>query len=329
MVRGCQRAGAAVSVRRLASILGACVVGLLGGAGLVVPEAASAATIPPVIAAVTPGNHHVTVSWTEGSPSGLAAVVTASPGGATCTTTTESCTVGHLTNGTTYTFVVTVTGGGSGSATSAESSPVLPANPSVPWQVAEQRSVQAGCPANPFVRVNILQWFTPPPLTVTANDALVATVTTDLGVIRIRLEPRRALQTVNSFVFLSDQGYFNCVIFHRVITGFVDQTGDPTGTGFGGPGYTLPDEFPPKAADRHHQFALGDVAMANTGAPHSGGSQFFFVMGKSAERLPHRYALFGHIIGGYKVAQAINASGTPAGSHPVAHRMLSVTVANG
>jgi len=68
--------------------------------------------------------------------------------------------------------------------------------------------------------------------------------------------------------------------------------------------------------------------MANTGAPHSGGSQFFFVMGPSAERLPHKYALFGHIIHGLKVAKAINADGPPTPPHAVVHRMLSVTIAS-
>ena len=293
------------------------------------PSSAAGTTPVPVISEVAPGNHQVKVTWGPsggGSIVGLHAVIVASPGGASCSVTGPSCVVTGLRNGVSYSFVVNVTDGEGGTVVSAPSAAALPANPSVPWQVANQRAVAGGCPADPYIRANVLQWFSPPVLTVSASSNPVATIATDLGTIEIRLDPARAIQTVNSFVFLSRQGYFNCVAFHRVITDFVDQTGDPTGTGFGGPGYTLPDEFPAKTADPTHQFARGDVAMANTGAPHSGGSQFFFVMGPSAERLPHRYSLFGHIIRGMKVAKAINASGPPSGAHPLVHRMLSVSI---
>jgi len=304
-------------------------IAMMVGGPLSLPAAAT--TPVPVITSVLPGNKQVSVTWEIGGggpTSGLHGVVVASPGGASCSASGPSCTVTGLRNATTYTFVVTVTDGQGGSTVSAPSQAALPASPSMPWQVAEQRAVAAGCTADPYVRANVLQWFTPPALTVSATASPVATITTDLGVITVRLEPAKALQSVNSFVFLSQQHYFDCVAFHRVITGFVDQTGDPTATGFGGPGYTLPDEFPPKAADPAHQFAQGDVAMANTGAPHSGGSQFFFVLGPSAERLPHKYALFGHIIHGLKVAEAINAAGPPTPPHAVVHRMLSVTIAS-
>jgi cyclophilin family peptidyl-prolyl cis-trans isomerase len=96
-----------------------------------------------------------------------------------------------------------------------------------------------------------------------------------------------APQTVNNFVFLAQHQFFDCVIFHRVIPGFVDQTGDPTGTGSGGPGYTIPDEYPAKASNAADQYPLGSVAMANTGQPHTGGSQWFIVAGAEGESLPN------------------------------------------
>ena len=108
-----------------------------------------------------------------------------------------------------------------------------------------------------------------PELTISADEKIFAIVETEKGSFRIELRPDLALETVNSFIFLARQGYFNGVTFHRVIPGFVAQGGDPTGTGSGGPGYTLPDEFSDVPFER------GTVAMANTGAPNSSGSQFF------------------------------------------------------
>ena len=114
----------------------------------------------------------------------------------------------------------------------------------------------------------------------------------------VTLDASTAPMTVNNFVFLANKGFYNCVIFHRVIPGFMDQTGDPTGTGTGGPGYTIPDEYPPKAANAADQYPLGSVAMANTGQPHTGGSQFFIVAGAQGESLPNSYSLFGQVTSG-------------------------------
>lgn len=113
-----------------------------------------------------------------------------------------------------------------------------------------------------------------PELTISADDKIFAIVETEKGSFRIELRPDLALETVNSFIFLARQGYFNGVTFHRVIPGFVAQGGDPTGTGSGGPGYTLPDEFSDVPFER------GTVAMASSTDPQTGesetnGSQFF------------------------------------------------------
>ncbi len=108
-----------------------------------------------------------------------------------------------------------------------------------------------------------------PEITISSDETFSAIVETTKGTFRIELRPDIALETVNSFIFLAREGFYDGVTFHRVIPGFVAQGGDPTGTGSGGPGYTLPDEF------SDVPFQRGTVAMANTGAPNSSGSQFF------------------------------------------------------
>jgi cyclophilin family peptidyl-prolyl cis-trans isomerase len=107
----------------------------------------------------------------------------------------------------------------------------------------------------------------------------------------------------------------------------MDQTGDPTGTGEGGPGYTIKDENPAKAANAAQQYPLGSLAMANTGQPNSGGSQFFIVAGSQGESLPNTYALFGSVTSGMNVVDTINQQGSTAGVPPdVTQRILSVTI---
>ena len=145
--------------------------------------------------------------------------------------------------------------------------------------------------------MNTQKYSAAPPMTIDASKTYTATVVTDDGTFDITLDPKTAPKTVNNFVFLADKGYYHCVIFHRVIPGFMDQTGDPTGTGTGGPGYTIPDENPPKAANPAQQYPLGSVAMANTGSANTGGSQFFIVAG-AAGREPAQHlrpVRIGHI----------------------------------
>jgi cyclophilin family peptidyl-prolyl cis-trans isomerase len=196
-------------------------------------------------------------------------------------------------------------------------------------QVAANKvAVAAGCPASTATTVNTQKYSAAPPLTIDTSKSYTATVATTAGTFTIALDPKAAPQTVNSFVFLADKGYYHCVIFHRVIPAFMDQTGDPTGKGTGGPGYTIPDEYPPKAAVAADQYPLGSVAMANTGQPHTGGSQFFIVSGPQGEGLPNTYTLFGHVVTGMSVVDKINAEGSTAGVPPdVTQRILSVTIA--
>ncbi len=193
---------------------------------------------------------------------------------------------------------------------------------------ANKAAVAAGCPASPTARANNQQYSSPPPMTISTSKTYTATVTTDIGTFTIALDAKTTPKTVNNFVFLADHGFYNCVIFHRVIPGFMDQTGDPTGTGTGGPGYSYTGSTPKPATP---QYPIGSVAMANSGTTSSNGSQFFIVTGPEGESLPPNYTLFGHVTSGMSVVQKINAQGNPnpsANGVPplVIHRMLKVTI---
>jgi cyclophilin family peptidyl-prolyl cis-trans isomerase len=199
-------------------------------------------------------------------------------------------------------------------------------------------ATKAGCPASTKTQVNTQTYPSAPAMTIDTNKLYSATVVTTAGTFTMALNAKSAPITVNNFVFLADKGYYHCVIFHRVIPGFMDQTGDPTGTGTGlpvgaksgaiaQPGYTITDENPPKATNPAQQYPLGSVAMANTGSPNSGGSQFFIVAGAQGESLPNTYALFGRVTSGMSVVSAINAQGSAAGVPPdVTQRIISVTI---
>jgi cyclophilin family peptidyl-prolyl cis-trans isomerase len=130
---------------------------------------------------------------------------------------------------------------------------------------------------------------------------------TSKGTLEILLDPHAAPTTVNSFVFLARWHYFDGIVFHRIIPGFVLQGGDPTGSGAGGPGYRFNDELP-KAG----RYEVGSLAMANAG-PNTNGSQFFVISGPDGVRLPPLYALFGKVVKGLDVVATINDVGTPSG----------------
>jgi len=146
--------------------------------------------------------------------------------------------------------------------------------------------------------------FTAPALRVDENATYTATLQTSCGEIVIRLLPKRAPQTVNSFVFLAREGYFDGTFFHRLVDSIdVVQGGDPTGSGTGGPGYSIPDEL-----QGGETYPPGTLAMANAG-PNTGGSQFFLITGPQGHNLDGSpdYTIFGEVTGGLDVAQRINA----------------------
>jgi len=145
-----------------------------------------------------------------------------------------------------------------------------------------------------------------PPATPTVSRQVPATIATSVGTLQATLDADKAPCTVNSFVSLAQQGFYNNTPCHRLTTAgiYVLQCGDPTGTGTGGPGYTIPDEF-----STTDTYGPGTLAMANTGQPNSGGSQFFIVYKNTP--LPPTYTVFGHITsGGVKAVQKVAAQGT-------------------
>jgi len=144
----------------------------------------------------------------------------------------------------------------------------------------------------------------PPPTCIVATKSYVAEMQTSKGLITIALDAKAAPQTVNNFVVLSRYHYFDSVPFHRIVTGFVIQGGDPLATGQGGPGYKFADEVPKAGA-----YKLGSLAMANSG-PNTNGSQFFLVLSDTATLQP-LYSLFGQVTGGTDVLKAIEAVGSP------------------
>lgn len=159
-----------------------------------------------------------------------------------------------------------------------------------------------------------------PPMCITPTATYLATVKTDVGTFTITLDPALAPKTVNNFVYLARYQFYNGIIFHRVIPGFVVQGGDPTGTGTGGPGYEFADELPPTGS-----YKIGTVAMANSG-PNTNGSQFFIVVGANGTQLPPKYSIFGQVTSGMSVVNAIAADGTAGGTPTVVHKMISVTI---
>ena len=152
-----------------------------------------------------------------------------------------------------------------------------------------------------------------------------ATMDTSMGTMVIALDPIKAPKTVNSFVFLALNHYFDGIIFHRIINCLVCQGGDPTGTGRGGPGYRFEDELP-KAGE----YKIGSFAMANAG-PNTNGSQFFIISGPDGCRLPPAYALFGQVVKGLEVVEAMQNIPTAAGDRPktdVVINSVTITVAD-
>ena len=165
-------------------------------------------------------------------------------------------------------------------------------------------------------------WSSPPKMAIDVNASYTADLKTSEGDIQIALDPTQAPKTVNNFVFLSNQGFYDGVTFHRVIPDFVIQGGDPEGTGGGGPGYQFEDELPKSGA-----YKVGSVAMANAG-PNTNGSQFFIIVGQQGAQLPPNYTLFGEVTKGQDVAEKIStmaAPGTESPDPPVTIEKVTIT----
>jgi cyclophilin family peptidyl-prolyl cis-trans isomerase len=143
------------------------------------------------------------------------------------------------------------------------------------------------------------QWSNPPELTIDSKQKYSAVLHTDNGDIKLQLFADKTPKTVNNFVFLARQGFFDGTFFHRVIADFMVQGGDPTGTGRGGPGYRFADEFHPSL--RHDK--AGVLSMANAG-PGTNGSQFF-ITHVPTPWLDNKHSVFGQVIEGMDVVNSI------------------------
>lgn len=159
------------------------------------------------------------------------------------------------------------------------------------------------------------QWKQPFEQRLSDDRSYTADLETSRGAIAVELYPEDAPKTVNNFVSLAQEGFYDDTVFHRVVAGFVIQGGDPTGTGSGGPGYKFEDEKVVK------DYAKGTLAMANAG-PNTNGSQFFIVLDDMQGRLPKNYTIFGKVTDGMDVVSdigTVQVTTSPSGepSQPV------------
>lgn len=185
-------------------------------------------------------------------------------------------------------------------------SPVTTTNP--PSSVAQPATTSSPkptpvtvVPSSTAATPRVTSWSSPPAMQIDQSKKYFATIETSLGTFKIELFASETPITVNNFVFLAQQNFYNGVIFHRIIKPFMVQTGDPMGTGGGGPGYQFKDELPVK-----HQYAPGIVAMANAG-PNTNGSQFFICTGANSAGLNSapNYTQFGQVVEGMDIVQQI------------------------
>jgi cyclophilin family peptidyl-prolyl cis-trans isomerase len=161
----------------------------------------------------------------------------------------------------------------------------------------------------------------PPTMCIDPSRRYTAEMSTSLGSLTIALDPIAAPATVNNFVVLARYHYFDGLVFHRVIKGFMCQGGDPEGSGRGGPGYRFGDELPAPG-----RYEVGSLAMANSG-PDTNGSQFFIVSGPSGTGLPPSYSLFGKVVKGLDVVAAMEKVPTGPNDRPRQDLVIeSVTV---
>ena len=150
----------------------------------------------------------------------------------------------------------------------------------------------------------------------------IAVIETNLGTIELELFEDKTPITTKNFIDLAEKGFYDGVIFHRVIDGFMIQGGDPTGTGMGGPDYTIEDEF----RDDLNFSGDGILAMANTGMPHTGGSQFFITLAATPWLNGH-HTIFGKVVKGMDVVKKIGHTETDYADRPVEDVVMkSVTI---
>ena len=180
-----------------------------------------------------------------------------------------------------------------------------------------QPAAASGAAATPtpkiqaFQGLSFKQYAAPPLMTIDASASYTATIRTNKGLIVLELFPDSAPKTVNNFVFLAEEKFYDGLLFHRVIEGFMIQGGDPTGTGGSGPGYKFGDEIDPRRVFSEP----GILAMANSG-PNTNGSQFFITT-VSTPHLNGAHTIFGRIMTGQEVAEAISKAPKDQNGRPI------------
>lgn len=191
---------------------------------------------------------------------------------------------------------------------------------------AAPNAATAGCPAADGSAPKRQQFDAPPPMCLDDGAAYQATITTSLGTLRVDLRADIAPNTVNSFVFLARNHYFDGTTCHRAIQSFVVQCGDPTATGTGGPGYLVGEEL-----DRIEPYQVGSLAMAKSAGATDHGSQFFLITGPNGMALPQEYTLFGNVVADdLGVLAGLDAVANPGDGPPLTPiDVVSVTIASG
>ncbi len=186
------------------------------------------------------------------------------------------------------------------------------------WLFFIKLNQKATAPNNENLNINtnenLLSTTTAVDASLPQNIMPIVKIQTTKGDITIELFNNDAPKTVANFLTLVNKGFYDNVIFHRVISGFMIQGGDPTGTGRGGPGYQFADELDPKTASYQAGYVRGVVAMANSG-PNTNGSQFFIM--HQDYPLDHNYTIFGRVVTGLEVVDAIATSKTDATDRPL------------
>jgi cyclophilin family peptidyl-prolyl cis-trans isomerase len=177
------------------------------------------------------------------------------------------------------------------------------------------------CPTIGGTNPHYTQFSSAPPMCIDPSKTYTAHMLTTAGAITIKLSTAKADETtVNNFVFLASYHFYDGTEFHRIVKGFVDQGGDPTGSGSGGPGYSFNGGEP----SSNKVYTAGAVAMANSGSPSSDGSQFFIVIGKGGTGLGAEYSYVGQVASGMSVANTINTMGGSTGESGYPQKLYKI-----
>lgn len=170
----------------------------------------------------------------------------------------------------------------------------------------------------PAVKPKLMQWDSPPPVIIDTSKKYTAIIETEKGTLVLELFAKDVPKTVNNFVFLAREGYYDGTTFHRVIPGFMAQGGDPTGTGRGGPGYMFEDEF------TEHKHGTGALSMANAG-PNTNGSQFFICY-TPQPGLDGRHSIFGQLVEGMDILEGITPRDPTQNPQFEGDKLIRVTI---